>query len=162
MLTFVLNNVSNFDKIVDKLRALSPVPILWKEATGSTPLEALNSNTYASPPDSLVMTIMIELKPLVIKRNYSSYVMYHDKLGTILKLALGFGAVGSSIRDGMAILFADTSNGKELIAHIMEWLPEAKIGVGIARKPRTAMRSAVKAFEEIEGQKRRLNFVTEG
>jgi len=160
VLTFVLNNVSNFDKIVDKIRVLSPVPVVWKESTGETPLEALNSSTYTSPPDSPAMAIMIELRPLVQRKSYSSFVMYHDKLSTVLKLALGFGAIGSSVRDGMAILFADTSNGKELIAHIVEWLPEAKVGVGIARKPRTAMRNAVKALEGI-GAQRRVNFVTE-
>ncbi len=160
-MTFVLNNVTNFNEIVEKLKTLSPVPLLWKESTGSTPLEALNSNSYTSPPDSPAMAIVVELKPIVLRKSYTSFVIYNDKLSTVLKLALGFGAVGSSIRDGRAILFADVSNGKDLIAHITEWLPEAKVGVGIALKPRMALRNAVKAIQEIEGQGRRVNFVTE-
>ncbi len=155
VLFFVLNGVEErcFDEVLEALREESPVPLEAEISCGSKPLEALLEGRPCPSSTAEIAAVHVDINSFTSKEHYLGYVESVQLLESMLKVGLGFGAIGSYLGGDNVILFADPSDSTEL-ARVISSMYDVKVGIGIAGRPREALALAAKALRKLRKDRR--------
>ena len=157
VLIFILNGIENPELIFESLERVSPVPIRVEIGCGKTPLEALRGKPCKETGP--IAALHVDINSFRSKDYYLGYVESIQLFESLLKVGLGFGAVGGYLGGDNVLLFADPSDAQSLGSTICTMF-DVKVGIGIASTARESLALAARALRRLrENRERRLEVI---
>jgi len=152
VLIFILNGVRDATPILRAVEEASPVPVRVVLGCGKTPLEAIKSDEDCEG-SSPIAAVHVDINSFTSKDVYVGYLESVQLLEDLLKIGLGFGALGAYLGGDNVVLFSDPSVVEELALFVTS-MYDVKVGVGVAENARRALALAAKALRKLRENRR--------
>jgi len=151
VLIFVLNGVEKPDLIFSAISSVSPVPIKTSVGCGKTPFEALSG--HPCEKSGPIAALHVDINSFTSKDIYLGFVESVQLLETLLKIGLGYGAIGGYLGGDNVVLFSDPS-ASEALARLISNMYDVKVGGGIAHNARRALELAARALRVLREERK--------